>query len=107
MRAGQKKQAEEFTGLMETAHSEIRKALEKQDTATAQTLLGDCQNGAAALGNMIEEVEGESCVAVSMLEEYCDLVYQIYEQISNGQTASANKIYKTLRKALTRTATLM
>ena len=102
MRAEQKKQAEEFTGLMETAHSEIRKALERRDTVTAQTLLGDCQNGAVALGNMIEKADGESCVTVLMLEEYGDLAYQIYEQISNGQNTSANKIYKTLRKALNR-----
>lgn len=100
MRTGQKKQAEDFTRLMETAHGEIRRALEKQDIVTAQTLLGDCQNGAAALGNMIEEAEGESCVTIPMLEKYCDLVYQIYEQVSGGQIASANKIYKTLKKSL-------
>lgn len=100
MRTRQKKQAEDFTRLMETAHGEIRRALEKQDIMTAQTLLGDCQNGAAALGNMIEEAEGESCVTIPMLEEYCDLVYQIYEQVSGGQIASANKIYKTLKKSL-------
>ena len=46
MRAEQKKQAEDFMELMETAHDEIRKAMEKKDVITAQTLLEDCQNGA-------------------------------------------------------------
>ena len=102
MRAGQKKQAENFLKVMETAHGEIRKAIEYKDITTAQTLLGDCQNGAVALGNMIEEVEGEGFVTVSILEEYCDLVYQIYEQLSDRGTADLNKMYKALRKIFNR-----
>lgn len=98
MRAEQKKKAEDFVTLLETAHDEIRKAVEKNDTLTALTLLEDCQNGAAALGNMIEEAEGEGFVTIPILEEYCDQVYQIYDSLVRGQTVTANKIYKILRK---------
>lgn len=98
MRAEQKKKAEDFLGLLEAAHDEICKAVEKNDISAALTLLEDCQNGALALGNMIEEIEGEEFVTVSILEEYCDQVYQIYESIAESGTAGINKIHKTLRK---------
>lgn len=104
MRAEQKKQAEDFMELMETAHDEIRKAMEKKDVITAQTLLEDCQNGAVALGNMIEETEGEGVPTIRVLEEYCDQLYQIYMCLSSGQTLNANKAYKTLRGVFTRIA---
>lgn len=98
MRAEQKRRAEDFVELLETAHDEIRKAVEKNDISAAVTLLEDCQNGAIALGSMIEEIEGEGFVTVPILEEYCDQVYQIYDSLVRGQVASSNKIYKTLRK---------
>lgn len=98
MRAEQKKKAEDFVELLGTAHEEIRKAVEKNDTAAAQTLLEDCQNGAVALGGMIEEIEGEGFITIPILEEYCDQVYQIYDSLAKGETISANNIYKTLRK---------
>lgn len=98
MRAEQKKKAEDFAALLETAHDEIRKAVEKNDIATALALLEDCQNGAVALGSMIEEIEGEGFVTIPILEEYCDQVYQIYDSFAKGECVSANKIYKVLRK---------
>ena len=102
MRAEQKKQAENFMEIMEIAHDEIRRAIEKKDIRTAQTLLEDCQNGAAALGNMIEESEGEGVIAVRLLEDYCDQVYRIYMNLVSGESVSANKVYKTLRGVFTR-----
>lgn len=74
------------------------KQSEKNDIVAALTLLEDCQNGAAVLGNMIEETEGEGFVTIPILEEYCDQVYQIYESLAGGRTVSINKIHKALRK---------
>ena len=68
MRQEQKKQAADFVKLMEKAHDEIRKAIEKKDIQTALALLEDCQNGAIALGNLIEDAEGEGFVTVGILE---------------------------------------
>lgn len=102
MRAEQKRQAEDFLELMETAHHEIRNSIEKKDVVAAQILLEDCQNGAAALGNLIEDSEGEGFRTISMLEEYCDQVYQVYISLLSEQTVGANKVYKVLRGAFTR-----
>lgn len=102
MRAEQKRQAEDFLELMETAHHEIRSAIEKKDVVAAQILLEDCQNGAAALGGLIEESEGEDFRTIRILEEYCDQVYKIYMSLLSGQAAGANKVYKALRGVFTR-----
>ncbi len=110
MRREQKKQAENFVKLLETAHDEIRNAIEKKDRKTALILLEDCQNGAIALGNLIEEAEGEGFVTVRLLEEYCEQIYRIYTSFGieesvgeeSGKRVRANQVYKMLRGAMTR-----
>ena len=102
MRKFQKKQAEEFVALLGQAHDEIRKAIEKKNIAAARSLLADCQDGAIALGDLIEKAEGEGCVTISMLEAYCELVFRIYEELGREQTVNVNKIYKMLRQSFFR-----
>ncbi len=80
MRKAQKQQAEDFVKLLDRAHKEIKKAIERKDGAAAADLLEQCQDGAIELGNMIEAEEGEGFVTISLLEEYCELVYQIHEE---------------------------
>jgi len=100
MRKAQKRQAEDFLRLLEQAHAQIRKYIEKRNTPAALGLLKDCQDGAISLGNLIEKSEGEDFVTIPVLEEYCELVYQIYESLAEGQMLNANKTYKTLRSSL-------
>ena len=101
MRMARKKQAENFTEVLKQAHDEIKQAVEKKDISAAMILLEDCQNGAIALGNLIENEEGEGFRTVSFLEDYCELVYQIHESFAQGQEASGNQVYKKLRKVFT------
>lgn len=100
MRKAQKKQAEDFIRLLGQAHLEIKKALEAKKFETARELLEQCQDGAIELGNRIEEQEGEGFVTVSFLEEYCELVYQIHEEIWQKQMMNPGKVYKSLKKQL-------
>lgn len=104
MRKFQKKQAEDFVELLGQAHEEIRSAVEKKNIASALTLLADCQDGAVALGNLIEEDEGEEAATIPILESYCELVYEIYRDLeaydsAQRQALNAGKIYKALRQA--------
>ena len=46
MRKAQKQQAEEFAKLLDRAHNEIRKAIDRKDPGTARELLEQCQEGA-------------------------------------------------------------
>lgn len=98
MRKAQKKQAEEFAALLEQVHREIKKYVENGSSEIALGLLAQCQEGALQLGELIEKTEGEDCKTISLLERYCELVYQIYEGISQGQGTSGNNIYKKLHK---------
>lgn len=96
MRKAKKEQAENFIKLMQQAHDEIRKALEKKETSAVLTLLADCQDGAIALGTMIEQSEGEGFSTVSLLEEYCELTYRIHESIVKEEDIGINYICKKL-----------
>ena len=103
MRKAQKRQIEETIRQMEEAHDEIKRCIEKRIAVQAGELLADCQNAAVAIGTLIEETEGEGHSTVKVLEEYCELVYQIHEYLSTDSsvnTVNADKIYKTLRQKL-------
>ena len=49
--------------------------------AQSANLYADCQEGAIAVGEFIEEIAGEDTSTVSLLEEYCELLFQA----SNGE----------------------
>ncbi len=102
MRKAQKRQALDFVKLLGQAHDTVKKNIEKREAAQAMELLGQCQQGAIELGNLIESTEGEGFSTITVLEEYCELVWQIYEEISQGSVLNASGIYKNLRKQLIR-----
>lgn len=101
MRKTQKKQAEDYIRLLGQAHLEIKKALETKKYELARDLLGQCQDSAIELGNMIEQAEGEGAPTVPFLEEYCELVYRIHEEIWQRQKLDTGRLYKALKKQLT------
>lgn len=100
MRKAQKKQAKEFLKVLEEAHGQIRIAINHKNISAALGLLADCQQGAVSLGDMIETAEGEDCKVIPLLEKYCDLTYQLYENMIQGEPANGNKAYKQLRSYL-------
>lgn len=100
MRKAQKKEAQEFIRLLARAHEEIKRTIETGRKNSAMELLEQCQEGAISLGGMIEHAQGEGFITVSLLEEYCEFVYQLYEQIRQGEKVNAGKVSKHLKKAL-------
>lgn len=126
MRKHEKRQVEEFIRTLDQAHAEIKSQIEKDNITIAKEILNDCQAGAVQLGSLIETAEGKDCTTISLLEDYCELVYQIHEafgceaqsevserseipkgsEVSEGskiaESVKANKVYKRLRKQLTR-----
>ena len=100
MRIVQKRQIEDFVKLLEQVHEEICREIEKQNWNSVLELLGQCQEGAVSMGKLIENSEGEQAEAVPLLEDYCELVYLIHEEISEGQQVKGRKVYKTLKKSL-------
>lgn len=100
MRKAQKKQAEEFTDLLEQAQGEIKELVETGKTLAAMDLLVQCQEGAVQLGELIEKTEGEDCTVIPILENYCELIYHIHEELSAGVEINPNKIHKRLHRQL-------
>lgn len=100
MRKTQRKQIEEFAGLLEQAHEEIRKYIENKNFPAALELLQQCQEGAVQIGELIEKTEGENAPTIAKLEDYCELVYEVHEGISGDMDINAVKIHKKLRKSL-------
>ena len=100
MKKAQKEQAEQLVGLLGRVHDGVRMSIEAGQKDSAMDLLGQCQEGAISLGEMIEESEGEGFVTVRLLEEYCETVYQFYEKLQQGQSINGSKVHKSLRKSL-------
>lgn len=84
MRKAQKKQVKGFIELLGQAHSQIKKEAGTGNYAGAMELLGQCQDGSIKLGNSIEEAEGEDFATIPLLEDYCEYVYQFYNQMQQG-----------------------
>ena len=86
-------QAEEFIKLLGQAHDEIRKAIAGKNITAAADLLVQCQEGAVELGNLIEQVEGDTAPAIPLLEQYCERVYQVHQEMTE-QGMDADKAHK-------------
>ena len=102
MRRKEKKQVEEFIETIHSAHDEIKKQIKNHNNELARKLLENCQYGAIQIGNLIETVEGEECLVLSMLEEYCEFVYQIYEELGREEAIRADKSFEILHRQLTK-----
>lgn len=100
MRKAQKKLTEDYLKLLNQAHDGIQKALKFGNISAAKDLLEQCQEIAVKAGELIEQTEGENHSAVLCLEEYCEVVYQFYERIRQGDLPDANKAHKSLRRVL-------
>ena len=102
MRRAQKQQVEELVKKMEEAHDQIKEFIEQGSIPSALELLEECQDGGIAIGTLIENTEGEGHPTVLILEEYCELIYQIHEDLAGNKDINTNKIYKLLKRKLIR-----
>ena len=100
MRKKQYDQAMGFLKLLEQAHDELKKLMQRKDNRSNWSLLANCQEGAIELGNLIEETEGEDCKTIPFLEQYCEQVYCLYEKLTQGGNVDADKEYELLRQHL-------
>ena len=100
MRKYQKSQCIEMIKTLEEAHGEIAKFIEKKEIDAASALLGECQEAAISLGNIVETTEGEGTDAVSCLEAYCEMVYRVNEEIVSGENHNPRNVEKRLNKPI-------
>lgn len=82
MRKAQKEQVNNFISLLAEAQEEIKNAVRKKNVPLALDLLEQCQQGAIHLGTLIDSLEGEGHPTVALLEQYCEVVYKLHEQLA-------------------------
>lgn len=99
MRKEQKQAILDLLKSLHQVHEEIRKALEQKNFILAQNMISEAQESAILLGENIEKTEGEGHRTVSNIEEYCELLFTVFEAI-NKNDFHPNKVYKILRKQL-------
>lgn len=102
MKRSQKNQIMSVIELMDKAQLGIKKMMETGNSGAVLTLLEQCQESAIQMGGMIEKSEGEGFITVGFLENYCEKLYQTYEQVSQQQVVNVDKVYKNLRRELIR-----
>ena len=87
---------------MEEAHKQIAGCVAGKDASGAMRLLEDCQQTAIEIGTAVEESEGEGTEAVRILEDYCEFVYHVHEELAGGRTAGWGQAVKKLKKIVSR-----
>lgn len=87
MRRGIRKRILESFHTMKEAQEIAVNMLLNGQAADAGGLLLQCQEGAQKIGESIEQSEGEGTGAVSCLEEYCEILYQMSRSTEERQVA--------------------
>lgn len=99
MRKQQKQELLECIKTLHSVHEEICQEIARKNMIQTQNLLSDCQEFAIQLGSVIEELEGEGHITVSFLEEYCEILFFLFNSLKENKI-SDNKASKLLKKRL-------
>ena len=100
MKKADKKRAENLVEVLKNIHTVIRKNLNSGNGAETLKLLEQCQAHAICLGEMIEALEGKETVTVSLLEAYCEQVYEIYRGLHQVSYGTGDRVYNLLAKKM-------
>lgn len=91
-------QMKKFLLLAHRIHDSLVNVLTLGDSDSARKLLEASQNGAIRIGSMLEQSEKEGSAVIALLEEYCELVYQIHEKLPIVNTDDVNNSFRSLEK---------
>lgn len=80
MRKRDKKQILELVYTLEEANKLLISSKYNASDEEFTTILSDEQSAAVVIGKRIEELEGEGAESVKILEEYCELLWQISQE---------------------------
>jgi len=98
MRKHYQNQLLDLAETLHEAHAEIKRLFSDEETQAVIGLLSDCQDSAVQIGGFIEQLEGDGTKTVSLLEEYCDLLYRM--GVSIHDSGSDSGLMKQLQKQL-------
>lgn len=84
--------------LLIQAKSDEQCMQQENDRSRIFDLLGGSQQLAVDLGNLLEQIKGEGCSYVFMLEKYCEILYQIYEQLQGEVLPDISALVEELKQ---------
>lgn len=79
-----RKRVQDFIPLFCEAHEEIQQHSTNQEYDVVLQVLADCQDAAIQIGSMIEQEEGEGHSTVKLLEQYCETIFHLHTELSQG-----------------------
>lgn len=88
--------------ILEKIHLGLYKILLVGELEMSMQLLEKCQECAITMGESISERVKGCDTIIEILEEYCELVYQIYQMIADGEVPDANGVFQILQEQLTK-----
>ena len=88
MRKNKFKLVENYIALFRKIGEGVRSALKEDDIPGACSYLETSQQKAIELGEFIENQEGENHPTVKKLEDYCEILYEIHEEIQSEKGLS-------------------
>ena len=101
MRKKDKANCSKLLDVLSRAHGEILNDIKNGKVDEAMSLLESCQQGAISIGNIVESSEGEGLEIVTKLEEYCEFVYILHENLANGEENNLKNLEKKFKKTQT------
>lgn len=91
MRKAVKKQMLELLSTLQEGHKEMQLYLQKRQNEKVQNILADCQESAVLIGNTIEQFETGQEPIIKQLEEYCERLFVISNEMAvSGQENSSS-----------------
>lgn len=96
-----KERAENYIRRFTSLHNQVKTALTTKANSTAMELLEQCQKTAQELADMIETETPKALQVIPILEDYCELVYLVNEEIWHGERVNPGKVYRYMNKCLT------
>jgi len=86
--------------LLEKIHLILYKLLLTNDKENAMQILVKSQDCAVSLGEKIENIAGKCEGIITTLEEYCELIFQLYHLLSSGEELNAEGVFGILKEQL-------
>lgn len=87
-----------IVNLLEEAHEKISSSADSEDWNSVIVLLEDCQDGAIAFGEKVEQVKGMGTQLVLSLEKYCEDLYFMHEAILDAGSIEISSMEETLKQ---------
>ena len=88
--------------ILEEAHAGIYQMFQIGQLEVVMDILANCQDCVIRMGEDISERIADCNAVIEILEEYCELVYQIYQMIAESELPDADGTFLILQEQITK-----